>query len=416
MGDAFLTHPTWWGNASRWACSDSLLDCVIAAFASFPSKLLFHQAIMASTAPPAAATTNAVWDEETQTFHGGQDWKFLANFAEDFSVTTNGLGTPAGALEAAASSIHTIHHYPPADFQPAISHLAEFLWPGQWEQNLDLLLMGNGASELIDLVIRSVPRGGWRPGGTLTQYKEYERSSKADGRETLAWDDKNAALTCMVNPTNPTGDYLEVEEMKKYIETYCPDNHTIIIDESMQPWVGPHWRQDSLIHQRAWVKQLAETRKINVWVMTSWTKIWSCTGLRIGSVVAPTAAHAAAIKKKQVPWSVNTMALAFVSAVVKDDAYMQKTWEVTPVWRAHIVDALAQRFPHWEVHGKSYLSWIWVDTKSVATSEQACALAKQHGVPVRSGKPGYELPTFIRVAVRNHQQTAVLLKAWETLN
>lgn len=371
---------------------------------------------MASTAPAAAATNNAVWDEETQTFHGGQDWKFLANFAEDFSVTTNGLGTPAGALEAAASSIHTIHHYPPADFQPAISHLAEFLWPGQWEQNLDLLLMGNGASELIDLVIRSVPRGGWRPGGTLTQYKEYERSSKADGRETLAWDDKNAALTCMVNPTNPTGDYLEVEEMKKYIETYCPDNHTIIIDESMQPWVGPHWRQDSLIHQRAWVKQLAETRKINVWVMTSWTKIWSCTGLRIGSVVAPTAAHAAAIKKKQVPWSVNTMALAFVSAVVKDDAYMQKTWEVTPVWRANIVDALAQRFPHWEVHGKPYLSWIWVDTKSVATSEQACALAKQHGVPVRSGKPGYELPTFIRVAVRNHQQTAVLLKAWETLN
>ncbi|KAE8952726.1 hypothetical protein PR001_g33169 [Phytophthora rubi] len=46
---------------------------------------------------------------------------------------------------------------PPADFQPVISHLNESL---SWKQNLPLLLMGNGASELIDLVIRSVQPGG----------------------------------------------------------------------------------------------------------------------------------------------------------------------------------------------------------------------------------------------------------------
>lgn len=356
-----------------------------------------------------------VWDESTQTFHGGQDWKFLENFVEDFSVTTNGLGTPAKALQAAADAIHTIHHYPPADFQPAISHLAQFLWPTEWQANLPLLLMGNGASELIDLVIRSVRAGGWRPGGTLTQYKEYERSSTADGRETLAWNDPKAVLTCMVNPTNPTGDYMQVEEMKKYIETNCPDHHTVIVDESMQPWVGPHWRQDSLIHQREWVKQLSASRKIDVWVMTSWTKVWSCTGLRIGSVVAPTPDHAAAIKKKQVPWSVNTMALAFVSEVVKDDAYMQETWRVTPVWRQHLVEALQARFASWQIYGKPYLSWIWVDTKSNDTAAEAVRLAKAHGVPVRSGKPGYELPSYVRIAVRKPEQTAVLMKAWESL-
>ncbi|GLD95542.1 hypothetical protein PINS_up022802 [Pythium insidiosum] len=359
--------------------------------------------------------TQAVWDEATQTFHGGQDWKFLSNFTEDFSVTTNGLGTPVKALEAAQAAIHTIHHYPPADFQPAISHLAEFLWPGAGQEHLPLLLMGNGASELIDLVIRSVRPGGWRPGGTLTQYKEYERSSKADGRETLAWNDSNAVLTCLVNPTNPTGDYMDVEAMKKYIETHCPDNHTIIIDESMQPWLGPHWRQDSLIHQREWVRQLSATRKIDVWVMTSWTKIWSCTGLRIGSVVAPTPAHAAAIKKKQVPWSLNSMALAFVSEVVKDTEYMNKTWELTPQWRAHLAEQLHARFPDWVIHGEPYLSWIWVDTKSAAVAENAVRLAKEHGVPVRSGKPGYELPAFVRIAVRRPEQTAVLLKAWASL-
>ncbi|RAW35038.1 hypothetical protein PC110_g8651 [Phytophthora cactorum] len=332
-------------------------------------------------ASSSSSSAPAVWDSATQTFHGGQDWKFLSNFAEDFSVTTNALGTPKKALEAATQAMSTVHHYPPADFQPAISHLAEFLWPQSWQQNLPLLLMGNGASELIDLVIRSVQPGGWRPGGTVTQYKEYERSSKADGRETLAWNDPKAALTCLVNPTNPTGDYMNVDEMKSYIETNCPDNHTIIIDESMQPW----------------------------------TKIWSCTGLRIGSVVAPTPQHAAEIKRKQVPWSVNSMALAFVSAVVKDDAYLQETWDVTPKWRANAVEQLSKRFPAWDFSGKPFLSWIWLDTKSVATCEVACKLAKEHGVPVRSGKPGYNLPTFVRIAVRSPEQTAVLLKAWEPL-
>lgn len=43
--------------------------------------------------------------------------------------------------------------------------------------------------------------------------------------------------------------------------------------------------------------------------MTSWTKIWSCTGVRLGSVVAPTAEKLAAVKAKQVPWSVNCVAL-----------------------------------------------------------------------------------------------------------
>jgi len=46
-----------------------------------------------------------------------------------------------------------------------------------------------------------------------------------------------------------------------------------------------------------------------VWIMTSWTKIWSCTGIRLGSVVAPTAQDLLAIKAKQVPWSVNGPAL-----------------------------------------------------------------------------------------------------------
>jgi histidinol-phosphate/aromatic aminotransferase/cobyric acid decarboxylase-like protein len=200
-----------------------------------------------------------------------------------------------------------------------------------------------------------------------------------------------------------------------YILIFYRDDYSIFVDESMQPWVGPHWRQDSLIHQREWIHHLSATRHLDVWVMTSWTKIWSCTGLRIGSVVAPTSNHAAAIKRKQVPWSLNSCALAFISAVVKDDRYMQETWRVTPQWRANLVAALASHFPSWTVYGKPYLSWVWIDTHSVDVAAEATRLAKAHGCPIRSGAPGYNLPTFIRVAVRKETQTLMLMHAWASL-
>lgn len=47
------------------------------------------------------------YPSSTQTFHGGQDWAHLSNFVEDFSVTTNGLGTPEAAVQAAYKAVST---------------------------------------------------------------------------------------------------------------------------------------------------------------------------------------------------------------------------------------------------------------------------------------------------------------------
>lgn len=93
---------------------------------------------------------------------------------------------------------------------------------------------------------------------------------------------------------------------------------TAFTDESMQPWLGPAWREDSLIREREWARKLSEERGVHVWVMTSWTKIWSCTGVRLGSVVAPTRALRDAVKAKQV--SAAAAAVAAVRLMSKPQA------------------------------------------------------------------------------------------------
>lgn len=365
--------------------------------------------------PPSAGMTQenqGAWDSTTQTFHGGQDWAHLPNFVEDFSVTTNGLGTPEGAMQAAYKAVSQIKHYPPADGEPAASDLARFLWPDEsWPEGKERLLLGNGASELIDLVIRSAQAGRWRPGPQRTQYKEYARSALAAGFTTTASNDRSASLLCLVNPTNPTGDYWSVDEMKNFIATSCDRGTTVIVDESMQPWLGPDWRQDSLYSQAEWIKTMSQDKGIHVWVMTSWTKIWSCCGVRLGSVVAPTQELQRSVKSKQVPWSVNTIALQFLSEAVKDTDYLKRTWELTPIWNRDMRKEIMAQHPDWEVHGKDFLSWLWIDTHNEELTRDIVRRTRAAGVPVRSGAPGYNLPTFFRAAVRPEKMRTNLLGA-----
>eukprot|EP01120_Amphizonella_sp_Union-15-10_P013559 TRINITY_DN62_c0_g1_i1.p1 TRINITY_DN62_c0_g1~~TRINITY_DN62_c0_g1_i1.p1 ORF type:complete len:365 (+),score=58.08 TRINITY_DN62_c0_g1_i1:85-1179(+) len=362
---------------------------------------------------------SSVWDENTQTFHGGQEWRALQNFHCDFSVTTNGLGTPKKALEAAVRALKDIEHYPAADFEPAKSLLAK--WLSKDEELNDRLILGNGASELIDLITRIAPPGPFRPGpfvvhGNPVQYREYERAAKANDRKILHPDDKEKeAITAIVNPSNPTGDYFPLEKLKAFIEERCSEGSFVMVDESMLPWEGPRWTDQSLISAKDWISSMYSTKNISIWIVHSWTKIWSCPGLRIGSAITPTKSHKNTIKQKQVPWSLNTCALAFLTEVVKDEEFMKQTWETNRTWRDRMLKKLKKNHPNWQLNGVEFASWIWIDLGNENTAQRAVSSAKLAGVPVRSGKSGYRCDTCLRVGIREPRFQDILFDAWKTL-
>lgn len=63
------------------------------------------------------------------------------------------------------------------------------------------------------------------------------------GFTTAPRTDRSATLMCLVNPTNPTGDYWDVEEMKTYLEGACDAGTTVIVGENKKQkhhWGG--WR------------------------------------------------------------------------------------------------------------------------------------------------------------------------------
>jgi histidinol-phosphate/aromatic aminotransferase/cobyric acid decarboxylase-like protein len=220
-----------------------------------------------------------------------------------------------------------------------------------------------------------------------------------------------------VNPCNPTGEYRTVEELKAYITHEVTNNGKpgccVLVDESMQLWHGPGWRQDSLVSQRDWITSMWEEAGVSVYVIHSWTKIWSCPGIRLGSILTPTAGHAKNLKSHQVPWSVNVCALAFLTAAINDEAYLAKTWELTPRHRQQTIDDLKQipAFADWEFHGAPWTSWIWIDTHDEKLAAAVVACAKAVGCPIRAGAMGYNMPTFLRFAVREPAHQRALLGA-----
>jgi histidinol-phosphate/aromatic aminotransferase/cobyric acid decarboxylase-like protein len=285
------------------------------------------------------------------------------------------------------------------------------------------LIIGNGASELIDLIARTVsPNSRWRSGPWDAQYKEYERAALNAGCELLSSDSTTtpADLLCLVNPCNPTGDYMSLDQVQTWISINAADQAIVMVDESMQPWYGPEFRQDSLTSVPAFAAELYERRGIRLYVIHSWTKLWSCTGLRLGSVVCPTVDDCQRLKSYQVPWSVNGMALAFLNNVCQDTAYLEKTWQVTTEWRASLIDKLTQLNQQlggtkWQLWGREFLSWVWLDVGSEQLADAMVDGARAAGVPVRSGRPGYHRPTFVRVAVREPQLVDILIQAWQGL-
>jgi len=357
------------------------------------------------------------WDEEAQQYHGGQEWG-NPGFVCDFSVTTNFLGAPKSAMQAARASLENIVHYPAADQEPARSELANFIWNGECEIS-DNVILGNGASELIDLIVRHCCHKNEktvRPGPFDAQYKEYMRSAEAAGYNQIDRNDNSADLTCIVNPCNPTGDYLKLDEIKTFIETNVKEGSTVLVDESMHIWLGPNWRDDSLTSQIEWLDEMYNgPKKIAVYIIHSWTKIWCCPGIRLGSVVTPTKQLRKMLLTNQVPWSVNTMALDFLSACVKDERYLKETWEKTPIYRQHMIDWIKKNFPHWKCYGKSFLSWIWIDCGTYEEANAAYEIAKKHGVPIRPGTKGYKMHSCIRFGVREPHYFKSLANALKKL-
>lgn len=371
-----------------------LLICpIVRTSTSKAQRRQLHRLLSPTMEKPAA-----VWDTETQEVHGGQTWRSLGDsLVSDFSVTTNAFGAPASALVASGDALAHIHHYPAADCGEATDAVAKLTsWPASQ------LLLGNGASEFIDLVMRAGPPGAFRPGPYPAAYMEYNRAAKASGRTVISADapGSDAAVTVVIHPNSPTGHSMSLAGIEDIVNG---TDGVVVVDESFILFKGEDWREHSALN-------LVEKYPEKLVVLASWTKLWACPGLRLGSISA-SPAWTKKLKILQTPWSCSTPAQAFFVAACADREYLSRTWTTLPGWK----DAMHKsvRALGWEVNEKSplWVPWVYLDCGSAEVAAKAADVAHVAGCPVRLCA-SFGTPSCIRLGVRDMDAQKALFAAW----
>lgn len=351
---------------------------------------------------------------QTNGSHGGQVWYTQGDVIEDLSVTANSLGLPPRARRAVADSLSLMAHYPPNEWAPARDLLSDFLGTRQQiATSSSQILLGNGASELIDVLLRYLRSAGaatYITGPAPVQYREYELAALRSGMR-VAQSRLDADVHLLVNPNNPTGSFLPYRALERYVRQFGKPGSAIVLDESMLPWLGPGWRFESALSNVSWIRDLNADLAIRLFVVHSWTKLWACCGLRLGSLFCPSEASANDVRGLLVPWNVNILALAFLRAAVDDAAYLVRTWKITAVWRGQLRATLERAGRGWKAHGQDWLPWIWLDLAAPETATRFVEASVECGLPVRPGAMGYEQPSFVRVRVCSPGRQGILVRA-----
>lgn len=331
---------------------------------------------------------------------GRPAWEWL-----DFSASINPLGAPHWVSRAARAAMTQVQHYPEPDgAQLALTAAVRY--------GLDpaTVRFGNGAAELIHLLVAALaPPAGMVLAPTFARYAAALRQAGAAVSELPAWPAPpdpaalrdwlsgapQGAMLFLCNPNNPTGELLSSEFLAAALDQ---DRVWVVVDEafldfvpgavSLLPQVGRHPR---LI------------------VLRSLTKLYAIPGLRLGWLAAP-AQVIARLGALQVPWSVNTPAMAAGLAALTGPDWTQSTHHAVAMHYAAGLRML-DPFQTWLIPLPTVCNYFLVRLAGI-TGTQLQERLLAHGILVRTCEAFTGLgDQYLRLAVRSNREFRRLASA-----
>ena len=271
---------------------------------------------------------------DSEGVHGGNIDEFARKYGFDpgeildFSSNTNPLPLPAKLKRELARNFKGFRRYPDRDYHELRKALADYTGCSP-----DLIMVGNGATELLYLAVRSL-----RPEKTLVpapSFSDYERAVTSAGmqadfyriKEELDFKldtdcflrelAKGYSMTILCNPNNPTGYLIPQDELLAILETARRLNTLVLLDETFIEFV-PNPDESSII------KDIY--RFDNVILLRALTKFFGVPGLRLGYCLAhPVLLNK--MRKFKEPWTVNAAAAILGPLLLREEDFIKKTRE-----------------------------------------------------------------------------------------
>ena len=287
------------------------------------------------------------------------------------------------------------------------------------------VVIGNGAAELIKSLMQS--NRFERVGFIRPTFEEYpnrfykeaviydvtEQGFSYQAEDIMAfYDDKGIDALVVINPDNPTGNYMDVGQLKQLIEWSKRNGSSLIVDESFVDFVSTHedesWEEYSLLKEDI----LASYDKL--YVVKSISKSYGVPGFRLGILASANEALIAETKKDVAIWNINSFGEFFMQIFEKYKKDYDKSLKKIKKAR-RIFEEELQQLPGIKVF-PSQANYVMCELTGNMTSRALAVALLEKNVFIKdlTSKVGNG-KQYIRLAVRNEEENKYLIEQLKEL-
>lgn len=277
------------------------------------------------------------------------------------------------------------------------------------------IIVGNGAAEIINY-LRNIIKG--KIGVVIPTFNEYIRcfpdneiieinSCDNDYKITkemlLSYKDKVDNLI-VINPDNPSGNFISKEDIMEIIDEYSKNDKKIIIDESFIDFADEDIRYSLLSDN------ILEKYK-NLYVIKSIGKSYGIGGLRLGVLCSSDYESLKIMKEKMPVWNINSIAEYFLQIfpIYKKD--YEKSCSKISEERKFMIENLNKN-DKIKVYN-SQANYLMCELKEANSSDLTLYLLKNNNIFIKDlkNKKGFENKEMIRIAIKSHDDNVEIINA-----
>lgn len=279
------------------------------------------------------------------------------------------------------------------------------------------IVVGNGAAELIRSLMED---DGNKIGVIYPTFEEYPNRCKGqiisfipsnadltynvdDIKEFFS--DKGISSLLLINPDNPSGNYICVEDVLRLADWAKQKNILLIVDESFVDFTN-NYKNNSLLHN-----EILETYE-NMAVVKSISKSYGVPGLRLGVIASVNSSLLERIKRDVSIWNINSFAEYYMQIFGKYSNDYVKACEQFLRERERFQTSLS-KVPFIRVIPSQANFFLCELIGNLTAHELTFLLLKKYNIFIKdcTTKKGISQRQYVRIAIRDEQDNDKLVKA-----
>lgn len=297
--------------------------------------------------------------------------------------------------------------YPDINYTNLRNNISDYI-----KVDSELIIPGNGATEIIYLLMKSIKR---RLAILNPTFSEYGRGAKLNNLEIIYFhlkEENNFSIDLdeiqknmdkfdslfICNPNNPNG---KVKDLNELLDLMIENDKLLIVDETFMEFVGEEEKY-SLINK---IEQTP-----NLFILKAVTKFFGMPGLRLGYGVTSNKQIIKNIYEYKEPWTINSFAENLSNYLFKDKEYINGSKNYYINERKFMLEEL-RKISRLKVYDTD-TNFVLIKLDDDEANSLKLELFEKYNILIRDASNFIGLDkSYIRVAIKSHNDNKVLIES-----